>query len=180
MGEDSLFASYQSNRLLREEHGDLNITAQSRLPTCKNQKGYCMREEERDLTPWGKGTGSDRTLLLGDLTDKWVKTHGQHFTPPCSFLLRTAMLSSVPFFLPFSIESSWTKAILARDLLNCEACPSYFSHSYMVWRPASEMPEEALHRNCSWDRANRAGFRTCSREKERIVSFCLKVGPSVS
>jgi len=50
----------------------------------------------------------------------------------------------------------------------------------MVWRPASEMPEEALHRNCSWDRANRAGFRTCSREKERIVSFCLKVGPSVS
>lgn len=157
------------------------------LSTCKDQKGYCMREEQRDLTPWGKGTGPDRNLPLGDLTDKWEnafsrqQSHGQHFMHPCSFLLRTAMLSSVPFLHPFSLEPAWTKAILARDLLNCnKACPSYLSHNCMVWRLASEMPEEALRRNCSWDRANRAEYRTCSREKERAVSFYLEVGPSVS
>lgn len=70
---------------------------------------------ERDLEPGGKDTGKDRHLPFGDMPDKWEnalsrwQTHGQHFMPPCSFLLGTAILSPTHFLRHFSLSSSWPK-----------------------------------------------------------------------
>lgn len=116
--------------------------------------------------------------LLWDFPGRWEtscnrwQTHGQHFTTPCFFLLRTTILSPAAFLHPFSLgSSSWLKKSLGRDFLTCRACFSLLSHdcgghrNTTVWRPAIEMPDEALHGNCSWDRTVGAGFRTCYREK---------------
>lgn len=72
---------------------------------------------------------------------------------------------------------------LGRGFRTCRTCLSLLSHGYgghrntMVWKPATEMPEEALHGNCSWDRTDGAGFRTCYREDDRQIllgTFYLK------
>lgn len=103
--------------------------------------------------------------------------------PPCSFLLRITMLSPAAFLHHFFLGSSWPKKSLGRDFLTCRSCLSLPSHccgghrNTTFCRPATEMPEGALHGNCSWDRKDGAGFRTCYREKDWKVllgTFYLK------
>lgn len=81
-----------------------------------------------------------RNLPVGNLPDRWENSdsrwqiHGQHFVPPCSFLLRAAMLSPAAFLHAFSLRSFWPKErALGRDFLTWERGLSFSPLPWLCW-----------------------------------------------
>ena len=154
---------------------------------CKDHKGgrtQHLEEKIRSLKRAGSRQESAHRRFAWQ-----VRKFSQQMTDPWPTLHVPSLLSFKNYHAFSSFPSSLllrdilAQKILGRDFLTCRACPSLMSHccgghrNTAVWRPATEMSEEALHRNCSWDRMDGAGFRTFYREKDGKVilgTFYLK------